>query len=45
MSKVQLAISPLTWSNDDMPGLGGEIPLETCLAGMHEAGFKGSEMG
>ena len=45
MSKVQLAISPLTWSNDDMPSLGGHIPLETCLAGMHEAGFKGSEMG
>ena len=45
MSKVQLAISPLTWSNDDMPSLGGGIPLETCLAGMHEAGFKGSEMG
>ncbi len=45
MSKVQLAISPLTWSNDDMPSLGGEIPLEACLAGMQEAGFKGSEMG
>ena len=28
-----------------MPSLGGNIPLETCLAGMHEAGFKGSEMG
>ncbi|WP_263080906.1 myo-inosose-2 dehydratase [Endozoicomonas sp. Mp262] len=45
MSKVQLAISPLTWSNDDMPSLGGEIPLESCLAGMQAAGFQGSEMG
>ncbi|PJE78976.1 Inosose dehydratase [invertebrate metagenome] len=45
MSKVQLAISPLTWSNDDLPSLGGNISLETCLAGMHKAGFLGSEMG
>ena len=45
MSKIQLAISPLTWSNDDMPALGGEIPLETCLSEMRQAGFTGTEMG
>ncbi len=45
MSKVQYGISPLTWTNDDMPELGGEIPLETCLSEMAEAGFTGTEMG
>ncbi|MCG7586723.1 myo-inosose-2 dehydratase [Photobacterium sp. OFAV2-7] len=45
MSKVQYGISPLTWTNDDMPELGGEIPLETCLSEMSEAGFTGTELG
>lgn len=45
MSKIQLAISPLTWSNDDMPELGGSIALETCLAEMRQAGFTGTELG
>ena len=45
MSTLQLAISPLTWSNDDMPALGGDIPLETCLAEMRLAGFTGTELG
>ncbi|ANW25483.1 myo-inosose-2 dehydratase [Vibrio coralliilyticus] len=45
MSKVQYGISPLTWTNDDMPELGGEIPLETCLSEMAQAGFTGTELG
>ena len=45
MSKVQFGISPLTWTNDDMPELGGEIPLETCLSEMSVAGFTGTELG
>ncbi|KAA8677880.1 MULTISPECIES: myo-inosose-2 dehydratase [Vibrio] len=45
MSKVQYGISPLTWTNDDMPELGGEIPLETCLSEMSESGFTGTELG
>ena len=45
MSKVQYGISPLTWTNDDMPELGGEIPLETCLSEMAQAGFIGTELG
>ena len=45
MSKVQYGISPLTWTNDDMPALGGNIPLETCLSEMAEAGFTGTELG
>lgn len=45
MSNVQYGISPLTWTNDDMPELGGDIPLETCLSEMSEAGFTGTELG
>ncbi|NOI67543.1 myo-inosose-2 dehydratase [Vibrio sp. 99-8-1] len=45
MSKVKFGISPLTWTNDDMPELGGEIPLERCLTEMSEAGFTGTELG
>ena len=29
---VRLGINPITWTNDDMPELGGDIPLEICLA-------------
>lgn len=45
MSNVEFGISPLTWTNDDMPELGGDIPLETCLSEMAEAGFTGTELG
>jgi len=42
---VRLAINPITWSNDDHPSLGGDIPLETCLSETHQAGFPGTEFG
>ena len=42
---VRLGISPLAWTNDDMPELGGETPLETCLAEARAAGYEGVEMG
>ena len=42
---VRLGINPITWSNDDLPELGGDIPLETCLAEARLAGFAGIEMG
>jgi inosose dehydratase len=42
---VQLAINPITWSNDDMPALGGDTPLETCLREAREAGYEGIELG
>ncbi len=42
---VRIGINPLTWTNDDMPELGGETPLETCLAEASEAGYEGIEMG
>jgi inosose dehydratase len=42
---VRLGISPIGWSNDDLPELGGDIPLDTCLAEAREAGFEGIELG
>jgi inosose dehydratase len=40
-----IGINPLTWTNDDMPELGGSTPLETCLAEAKLAGFDGVELG
>ncbi|MBL8707439.1 MAG: myo-inosose-2 dehydratase [Rhodospirillales bacterium] len=42
---VRIGINPITWSNDDMPALGGDTPLETCLAETRQAGYAGIEMG
>jgi inosose dehydratase len=42
---VRLGINPLTWSNDDLPALGAQTPLETCLAEARLAGFEGVELG
>ena len=42
---VAIGINPITWTNDDMPELGGDIPLETCLAETRLAGYSGIEMG
>ena len=42
---VKLGIAPIAWSNDDMPELGGETPLEQCLSEASEAGFSGIESG
>ena len=42
---VKLGIAPIAWSNDDMPELGGDTPLEQCLSEAREAGFSGIESG
>jgi inosose dehydratase len=42
---VSIGINPITWTNDDMPELGGDIPLEVCLTEARLAGFSGIEMG
>jgi len=42
---VRIGINPITWSNDDLPELGGDIPLETCLAEARQAGYDGIELG
>ena len=42
---VQIGINPITWTNDDVPELGGNIPLETCLEETATAGYAGTELG
>ncbi len=42
---IKIGINPITWSNDDDPSLGGETPLEQCLAETRQAGYRGSELG
>ena len=42
---VRIGINPLTWTNDDMPALGAETPLEVCLSEGKEAGYAGFELG
>jgi inosose dehydratase len=42
---VKLGINPITWTNDDLPELGGDTPLETCLYEARLAGYRGVEMG
>ena len=42
---IKLGIAPIAWSNDDMPELGGDTPIETCLEEAKSAGFSGIELG
>ena len=42
---VRIGINPITWTNDDVPELGGDTPLETCLAETAQAGYAGTELG
>ncbi len=42
---IRLGANPIGWSNDDLRTLGGDTPLETCLAEAREAGFEGMELG
>ncbi|MCF6776060.1 myo-inosose-2 dehydratase [Thiotrichales bacterium 19X7-9] len=42
---VKLGISPINWTNDDDPNLGGDIAFETCIKEMSQAGFQGTEIG
>jgi inosose dehydratase len=42
---IRFGVSPIAWSNSDLPQLGGETSLETCLAQSQEAGFSGVESG
>ena len=42
---VRIGINPITWTNDDVPELGGDTPLEVCLSETAEAGYAGTELG
>lgn len=41
----RLGVSPLSWTNDVLEDMGGEIPLDTCLAEAAAAGYAGIELG
>ena len=42
---VRIGINPITWTNDDVPELGGDTPLEVCLSETAQAGYAGTELG
>jgi inosose dehydratase len=43
--RVYLGITPTGWTNDDMPGVGDDIPFERCVSEMALAGFEGCSVG
>ena len=45
MKQARLGVAPIAWSNDDLPELGGDTSLDTCLAEMVQAGYSGTETG
>lgn len=42
---IRLGVAPIAWTNSDLPQLGGDTPLETCLAESRAAGYSGTETG
>ena len=42
---VEIGINPITWTNDDMPELGGDIPLDTCLAETRQVAARNADAG
>ena len=42
---VRIGINPISWTNDDLPSLGGETPLETALSEGAAIGYAGFELG
>jgi inosose dehydratase len=42
---VKIGINPISWSNDDLPSLGGETSLETALTEGKAIGYRGFELG
>lgn len=43
--KVRIGVNPIAWSNDDLPSLGGDTPIETALAEGARIGYAGFELG
>jgi len=42
---VRIGINPISWSNDDLPSLGSETPLDVALAEGASIGYEGFELG
>jgi len=43
--QLKFGMSPISWTNDDLPQLGGDTSLETCLRETRQAGYTGTELG
>jgi inosose dehydratase len=41
----RIGINPISWTNDDLPALGGDTPLATALAEGRAIGYEGFELG
>jgi len=41
----RIGINPISWSNDDLPSLGGETPLDVALSEGARIGYQGFELG
>jgi inosose dehydratase len=41
---IKIGINPISWSNDDLPELGGETPLSTALREGAQIGYRGFEL-
>ena len=44
MPAIRIGINPISWSNDDLPSLGGETPLSTALSEGKQIGYEGFEL-
>jgi hypothetical protein len=42
---IRIGANPIGWTNDDLQEIGGDTPLETCLAEAKQAGVVGMEKG
>ena len=42
---IRIGANPIGWTNDDLQEIGGDTPLETCLAEARQAGIEGMELG
>ena len=43
--QIRFGVAPIAWTNSDLPQLGGDTSLETCLVETRQAGFSGTETG
>jgi inosose dehydratase len=43
--EVKIGINPISWSNDDLPWLGGDTPLEVALSEGKAIGYQGFALG
>lgn len=45
LKNIKIAAAPIMWSNDDMPEIGADIPVEMALSEAALLGYEGMEIG